>query len=320
MNFTRRQIALIAAGTLFLGIIIGFFAHSSNPLKKVDLFVDAQSSVQSWINEHQYDDPYRANLFKDVAKEPQALWLTGGQDDIPKVKRVVSLSSIQGATPVIVLYNIPNRDCGQHSAGGTAVANDYRKWVSTIASEIGVHQALIIIEPDALAGMDCLDQSGQEERFALVKYAAQTLAKNKQAYIYIDAGHPDWQKPEVIADRLKKVGISTVRGFALNVSNFHTTGEVIQYGKSITEHLPGVTTYVIDTSRNGNGPAPKNEWCNPPGRSLGARPTTKPNILYVDAFLWVKNIGESDGECNGGPKAGFFWADYVESLIKQTQK
>lgn len=71
---------------------------------------------------------------------------------------------------------------------------------------------------------------------------------------------------------------------------------------------------VIDTSRNGRGawtpPAGKYDgdpevWCNPPGRGLGARPTTDTRSPLVDAWLWVKVPGESDGQCyrgRGGPE------------------
>ena len=33
------------------------------------------------------------------------------------------------------------------------------------------------------------------------------------------------------------------------------------------------------------------DWCNPPGRGLGARPTTRTGNQLVDAFLWVKRPG-----------------------------
>jgi len=65
---------------------------------------------------------------------------------------------------------------------------------------------------------------------------------------------------------------------------------------------------VIDTSRNGRGswkpPAGKYRdaevWCNPPGRGLGRRPSLESGDPYIDAFLWIKVPGESDGECLRG--------------------
>ncbi len=320
MNLHPRKIAVLGAVVLIVGILIGILISpgTTNELKNLHLYVDPDSSVQKWISEHKNSEAARAELFKSVAAQPQALWLTGTSDNVTKLSRVMNQSSLQGTMPVVVLYNVPNRDCGQHSAGGTA-ANDYKKWVDTISNTIGSKKTLIIVEPDALAGLDCLDDTGKEERLSLIKYAVETLNKNDNAYIYIDAGHPDWQTPKEIAKRLQKSGIRYARGFALNVSNFHTNDEVVTYGRSIRNSVGGKKTFVIDTSRNGNGPAMQNEWCNPKGRALGISPTTTPNLMYVDAFLWVKNIGESDGECNGGPKAGLFWADYVGTLVKQTQ-
>ncbi|MGH8891413.1 MAG: glycoside hydrolase family 6 protein [Acidothermaceae bacterium] len=96
----------------------------------------------------------------------------------------------------------------------------------------------------------------------------------------------------------------------------------------------GTTTptahFVVDTSRNGNGPnnmsaysaAPYNQpanvvsslaggnWCNPPGAGLGLLPTTHTGVPLVDAYLWVKTPGQSDGQCNiaGGARA---W-DYTQ--------
>jgi Cellobiohydrolase A (1,4-beta-cellobiosidase A) len=72
---------------------------------------------------------------------------------------------------------------------------------------------------------------------------------------------------------------------------------------------PAATThFVIDTGRNGLGPwdyrskyataAIAQDWCNPPGRGLGIAPTTNTGNALVDAYLWVKVPGESDGSCN----------------------
>ncbi len=65
--------------------------------------------------------------------------------------------------------------------------------------------------------------------------------------------------------------------------------------------------FVVDTSRNGQGPwhpavsyPDAQDWCNPPGRGLGVRPTTSTGNPLADAFLWVKVPGESDGTCNRG--------------------
>jgi endoglucanase len=81
---------------------------------------------------------------------------------------------------------------------------------------------------------------------------------------------------------------------------------------SILGQTPPTTHYVLDTSRNGKGPwtpaATANypdpqTWCNPPGAGLGARPQADPapaTYPLLDAYLWVKTPGQSDGQCNRG--------------------
>jgi endoglucanase len=73
------------------------------------------------------------------------------------------------------------------------------------------------------------------------------------------------------------------------------------YSESILKH------FVIDTSRNGRGPwtpttsyPDAQDWCNPPDRGLGVRPTADTGIALLDAYLWIKIPGESDGECTRG--------------------
>jgi len=113
--------------------------------------------------------------------------------------------------------------------------------------------------------------------------------------------------------RLRNVSLDRADGFALNVSNFVPTPESIKYGERVSAHL-GNKHFIIDTSRNGVGG--NGEWCNPRGQALGAFPTTQTGNSLVDAFLWVKAPGQSDGPCNGGPAAGSFWTDYALELAR----
>ena len=98
--------------------------------------------------------------------------------------------------------------------------------------------------------------------------------------------------------------------------------------------------FVVDTSRNGRGPwiATANKysdpqvWCNPPGRGIGDRPTTRTGDPLLDAKLWVKVPGESDGQCTRGtsgpadpergmidPPAGRWFKEQAEELIRFAQ-
>jgi endoglucanase len=76
----------------------------------------------------------------------------------------------------------------------------------------------------------------------------------------------------------------------------------------------GIKHFVTDTSRNGVGPwqaTPEQlalgdvqAWCNPPGRGVGVRPSTETSSPLIDAYLWIKLPGESDGQCNRWEPAG----------------
>ncbi|ABK51910.1 Cellulase [Acidothermus cellulolyticus 11B] len=113
--------------------------------------------------------------------------------------------------------------------------------------------------------------------------------------------------------------------YPANPNDFSTWVQTDQwYASNLGTAVP-TTHFVIDTSRNGRGPndmtayaaAPYNQpasvisalqggsWCNPPGRGLGLRPTVNTGVPLLDAYLWVKIPGESDGQCDaaGGARA-----------------
>jgi len=85
----------------------------------------------------------------------------------------------------------------------------------------------------------------------------------------------------------------------------NTSGINLRYENMLGGMAPD-THYVIDTSRNANGPwrppayPDPQDWCNPPGRGTGLAPALAPGEPLVDAYLWVKIPGESDGECTRG--------------------
>ena len=139
--------------------------------------------------------------------------------------------------------------------------------------------------------------------------------KQAGAAVYIDAGHAKWHPAREMAGRLRQAGIERADGFALNVSNFQATSANIAYGEQVSA-LVGGKHFVIDTSRNGIPATDPRAWCNPRGRALGVTPTTNTSHPLVDAFLWVKRPGESDGTGNGGPIAGQWWVEYALELSR----
>jgi endoglucanase len=251
--------------------------------------------------------PRDAALMRKLSRVPQAFWMTGGTPRAVKrtVDEIVTRATKANAVPVLVAYNVPGRDCSQYSAGGARNGRAYRRWIDAFAKGIGARAAIVIVEPDALAGL-C-----GRHRIANLRAAVDRLNRLPAAANYVDAGHSNWQPAATMRKRLNRVH---ARAAALNVSNFRRTDEIVAYGQKLGLH------FVIDTSRNGRGPWHGNQdWCNPPRRGLGARPTTTTGIANVDAFLYIKTPGESDGECANGkdPPAGRWWPAYALGLARR---
>ncbi len=241
------------------------------------------------------------------------------------VRRQTTAITNAGALPLYVAYNLPNRDCGQYSAGGAETGEAYKAWITDFARGINDRKAVVILEPDGLGLLEgCLSPEDQAARLELYQFAVETFNTLPHTYVYIDAGHSAWMPADVAAERLERAGVDKAQGFALNTSNYRATDELVAYGKEVSA-LVGGKHFVIDTSRNGNGPPtvddPKSEqsWCNPPGRALGSPPTTATAAPIVDAYLWLKKPGESDGECNGGPKAGEWWQEQALELARNAK-
>jgi endoglucanase len=314
---------------------------------------------------------------------PQAVWFTKGTPAQVKadVHKTVVAAAVTHTVPTLVAYDVPNRDCGQYSAGGAADDAAYQRWVNGFASGLVPGQRVaVILEPDGLGLLpsDCLAKDPHiydslptpptdASREALLHSAGLAIeAADPQALVYLDSTHNGWLNVGDAASRLAAAGVADFQGFFLNISNYQWTADLEQYGtwvsdclasgdyancpnqywnggpsnnwtgvaldplkqwsdaaadatantKGINEryasmNLTPTAHFVIDTSRNGQGPwAPaagtsypdKQDWCNPPGRGLGARPQGSPDAAdaLLDAYLWVKTPGQSDGQCNRG--------------------
>lgn len=244
-----------------------------------------------------------------IADQPTAQWYGNWGNTEQDIRSLVSRTG--GSVPVVVAYNIPHRDCGGWSAGG---ANDYANWIAGFARGIQDHSAIVILEPDALAGIDCLSPDQQNERYNLLSSAITTL-KGAGATVYLDAGHSSWKDVLTMSERLKRAGVAQADGFSLNVSNFNPTANEVAYGQKISDMLGG-KHFVIDTSRNGAGSF--GYWCNVWQARLGNRPTLSTGVDRVDGYLWIKVPGESDGYCSGGPAAGVFWPDFAYNMARNS--
>ncbi|HEU4656007.1 MAG TPA: glycoside hydrolase family 6 protein [Capillimicrobium sp.] len=293
-----------------------FTSTAAVPLLGSRLWVDPASDAARQAALWRATRPGDAAVMDRLAAQPASTWFGEWSGDVAAaVDRTVSAAAAAGAVPVLVAYAIPQRDCGSHSAGGAGSPDAYRAWIRSFAGGIGARRAIVVLEPDALALADCLSAADRQTRFALLRDAVSVLASRPGVSVFIDAGHPRWLPAEEAASRLVEAGADDAQGFSLDVSNFVATDELLPYARRVGE-LAGGKHFVFDTSRNGLGPDPGGEWCNPPGRALGATPTTRQLDRRHDASLWIKRPGESDGACNGGPPAGSWWPEYALGLAR----
>ncbi|KAH7122489.1 cellobiohydrolase-like protein II precursor [Dendryphion nanum] len=230
----------------------------------------------------------------------------------------------------------------------------------------------LVIEPDSLPNLvtnidkqACKDSaSGYREGVA---YALKSL-NLPNIIMYIDAGHGGWLgwndnlKPgaKELAQVYKNAGSpKQVRGVATNVAGWNaydlSPGEFskatdAQWNKAQNEKefirlfspelksagMPSQA--IIDTGRNGVQGLRKEwgNWCNINGAGFGTRPTGTTGNTLVDAFVWVKPGGESDGTSDTSatrydsfcgkeesfkpsPEAGAWHQEYFEMLVKNAK-
>lgn len=284
------------------------------------LYRHPESRVLDWVRANPAD-PRRAVIASRIADRPAAVWFADHSPEsiTSRVRAVASGGAAQGRTPVLVPYAIPDRDCGGHSEGGAPDLAAYDAWIDRFAAGLGGGEVIVILEPDAVAQSECLSAGQRAERFASLARAGRVLKDaNPRARVYFDAGHSGWHAPAEQAALLRQAGAASAAssdGVFSNVSNFHATADEVAYDRAVLDALggpPGLGA-VIDTSRNGNGAPADGAWCDPAGRKLGRTPTLSTGEAGIDAYLWVKLPGESDG-CKGAP--GTFTPSYAYDLAR----
>ncbi|KAL1621104.1 hypothetical protein SLS56_009309 [Neofusicoccum ribis] len=223
----------------------------------------------------------------------------------------------------------------------------------------------LVIEPDSLANLvtnlNVAKCSGAESAYKeSVEYAIKNLNLDNVA-MYLDAGHAGWlgwpanQQPaaDLFAEVFKAAGSpAAVRGLATNVANYnawsiatcpsYTQGNsVCDEKRYINAMAPLLTSagypahFIVDQGRSGVQPTKQNawgDWCNVIGTGFGTRPTTTTDDELLDAIVWVKPGGESDGTSNTtsvrydshcglddsfkpAPEAGTWFQDYFVQLL-----
>ncbi|NUR25758.1 MAG: cellobiohydrolase [Catenulispora sp.] len=295
--------AAVAAATAVAGLVLatqlGGVAMAGTIGSGTQFYSDPNSQVVKWDAANPGDSREPA-IASRIGSIPQGIWFSNYRPSTVQsdVSAVTTAAAAAGKTPVLVVYEIPNRDCGGASAGGAPDLGSYQNYIQSFANGLGSHQVIIILEPDSLALQTCLSaQQATDRDNAIASAVSRLKSADPAAKVYLDAGHSSWNSPSSQAATLNSAGVRSSDGIFSNVSNFMTTASEVSYDKQVLGALgnPSNLHIVVDTSRNGNGPAAGNPWCDPSGRALGQNPTANTGDAAVDAYLWIKPPGESDG-------------------------
>jgi cellulose 1,4-beta-cellobiosidase len=249
-------------------------------------------------------------------------------------------------------------------------ANKYKtEYVDKIAAIIQKYPDVKInlaIEPDSLGNM--VTNMGVPKCQRAASYykdlTAYTLRKLNFANVdmYMDGGHAGWlgwpaniePAAKLFAEVYKAAGSPrAVRGIVTNVSNYNafrlgscpaitSPNQNCDEERFINAFEPLLRAqgfparFIVDTGRSGKQPTGQIEWgdwCNVKNAGFGQRPTAQTGHSLVDAFVWVKPGGESDGTSDTSatrydatcgkeaafkpaPEAGTWFNAYFEMLLK----
>jgi endoglucanase len=325
---------------------------SGNPFTAATLYVDPDNSgvTPTMINNYgtaapanycygSASSPYPGQAaaqkaLRTLVAVPQPTWLTTSSDPAMKVPALISGAKHTSTLPCLLTYYIPDRDNGGAQSGGAPSLAIYLSWINSIVAARATidpaYPCVIILEPDAVNLAASLSPADAAVRFACLTYASQTLSA-AGFIVYIDAGSSYWAGDfggpgEAVL--LQKAGIQYARGFATNTSNFALTEDEVTFGNGIIAALAALghpnAHQVIDTSRNGFGPArgiPSPQY-NPPGRAAGDLPTSQvsghhnADSARQDAFLWIKTPLYTDFGIRG-PASGPY-PDYAIDMLNRT--
>lgn len=225
-------------------------------------------------------------------KRASAVWLNPdwGHTHL-KVEEVVHAAADAGETAQFVIKSLP-------VSFNNFNEQAWQEWVYSVCFAMMGSDAIVVLEPDFLVKNDT--PTIMARRMHLLRTMV-FIFRQSGTYIYIDAGQSQYHSVNEIARRLVDADVARATGFALNTANFQPlTAEVpyataIQQALAATYNIHGVRA-VVDTSRNGGANVPVvGNYQNPTEMRKGEAPLVLSGHEVLDALIWAKSPGESDG-------------------------
>ncbi|QRW22644.1 glycoside hydrolase family 6 protein [Rhizoctonia solani] len=232
----------------------------------------------------------------------------------------------------LVVYNLPDRDCSAKASDGefhldNAGEARYEAYIKAVASQLQRYPEVSVavsLEPDSIGNCDGDESFGSQVRECSTStqtppWIGDIVIATPNVSLYLDGAHAGWlgwpdnlaPTASVLAEILNNAKArnpkSTVRGLVTNVSNYNGLGNQEQQGrdelKYINDLAPLLTAagypahFLVDQGRSGNQEAARDggDWCNFKYAGFGPRPSATTPSSLIDAIVWVKPGGESDG-------------------------
>ncbi|KAG6314143.1 Exoglucanase 2 [Claviceps purpurea] len=239
---------------------------------------------------------------------------------------------------------------GEFTIRNNGVAK-YKNYIDTIRKIVLAYsdvRIMLIIEPDSLSNMvtnlniaKC--SKAKSAYLEGVNYALRQLNLPNVA-MYLDAGHAGWlgwpanqdSAAQLFAKVYKDAGSpSSLRGLVTNVANYngwdtatpprYTTGNAIYDEKHYIHALSPLlerhgwagARFITDQGRAGRQPTGQtswSHWCNAKGTGFGLRPSANTGDALLDAFVWVKPGGESDGTSKASSRRYDYHCGFEDAL------
>lgn len=268
---------------------------------------------------------------KLIADQPETKrfggWTVDPRRELGALLRRVRSAS-PGATLAMATYRLDHKSgCGGRS-DSRRQARAVGRWYDALASGIGDGDVVVFVEIDALMTAHCLSGRGRSVRAGELRHAIRALKRGRHTSVYVDAAAGNGPiSAGTAVGMLRAAGIDRADGFFVNGTHADWLAAEIRWGDRLSRRLGG-KHFVVNTAVNGRGPLrPRNivrdgneVWCNPRGRGLGHRPTTRTGHKRVDAYMWIGNPGRSAGSCGrGDPPTGEFWTSYAVGLAKRAR-
>lgn len=266
---------------------------------------------------------YKVHELEKIAEQPEVQRFSvysmgGGPGKLYAFAKKIFCDNLRadpGSIPIVNTYFLHPavHDCP--SAGELAAAwPDFRRRVNEVVAATGNRPVVYLLELDAYGSSSCMARRGTLGGYeSLVRYEVDRFATLPHAVVYLEGGYSDSNSAAYTARALNHSDIRRIRGFYTNDTHLNWTISEVRWATKIARWTHGAH-FIVNTAQNGNGPLwnrdrvhnGNEDLCNPPGRALGIRDTTRTGFRFADAFMWTHVPGNSSG-CGGGPPASVFW-------------